>query len=346
MRAGLIARAEDRGLGHITWAASQALPWDRVAVIDYEPRNTAVPNHLDRYPDATRLWCDIWTTGRLDETAARAWLDGLDVVYSAETLYDWRLADWARDAGVATVVHGMPEYWRHAMNRRWPQPTRWWWPTPWRLDHLPAGPVVPIPVEAMAPMNRPADDGELTVVHTLGHRCQHDRNGTNALARALRRVSIDVTVRVYTQERTLDLGPVPGNVNLRVHCGGVDDRFDMFAGAHLLMMPRRYGGLCLPVQEAMSVGVAASMPAITANGWWPVDLFDAAPLGQLQMPGGVVETAGVRAEPIAAAIDRLGTDRAELGALQDRAWEWGQANTWDALADVWWSALDDATLPT
>ena len=70
------------------------------------------------------------------------------VVFTVETPYDWRLPNWAREAGVKTVVQGNPEFYRNhlASHAHQANPDEWWWPTSWRpIRELPQGTIVPVP---------------------------------------------------------------------------------------------------------------------------------------------------------------------------------------------------------
>lgn len=348
VRAGIVCRAEDRGLGTMTKDAYDALDWDRSAVITYEVRDDRFPLHLDRFPEATLLHCDMHNGRQLDEDECRDWLRGLDVVYLAETAYDWRFLDWARDEGVVTVIHGMPEYTPHtgSADHGLPSPDAWWWPTPWRREYLPAGPVVPVPIPDGVEFTAadPTDDGPLVVHHVVGHRSRLDRNGTSEVLRAVQSMSRGVRLRMFTQDGNLHPArPAPG-VEYEVVTDTVEDRFDLFAGAHLLLMPRRYGGLCLPVQEALGCGVATLMPDLAPNAeYWPTLTFDVPDrIIPVRMLGGTVAMADVQFKTIARRINELAADRTEVARGQAAARAWAERSTWSALAPSYRGWLAEA----
>lgn len=181
MKLGVIARADDRGLGVQTWEVVRNMDPDRVLVVR-EPgsEQQGFEPHLDRFPGATVVTDHV---GVLPEGIVRDWLDGLDVVYTAETLYDERFVGWADAMGVATVIHTNPEFHRPSRTA----PTRWWSATDWRLGHLPDSlRVVPMPV----PLDRwlRHADPVSRVLHVRGRAATRDRNGTDTvleLAKAL-----------------------------------------------------------------------------------------------------------------------------------------------------------------
>lgn len=328
MRWGLIARGEDRGLGTLTWELARHYDPDRVLLID--PVDARFPVHAGRYaanPTTTVAWPDPHR--QLPEREVRDWLDGLDVVFSAETFYDWRLVTWAREAGVATVCQGMPEFYRHPQHPDWPQPDLWVWPTQWLRDTdlIPPGPIVPVPAPDTHPLlaARPDETGPLRVVHVAGHHAHADRNGTRSFLGALRRCREPVHATIFSQDR-LPRVNMPGNVTVELHERGVADRWAHYDRQHVLVMPRKYGGLCLPVHEAMAAGLAVVM----TDTWWNRATWPAlveAPVARwqnLQLPVGTVPAAIVDEGALARTIDGLARDRGQLAGAQWAALGWAE----------------------
>lgn len=341
MRLGLIARAEDRGLGNLTWEFHRHLHPDRTLVVDMGQLARGFQPHLGRYPDATVVHFD---GAQLPEDEVRSWLDGLDVVYSAETFYDWHVLTWAREAGVATVLHVMPEFYRHVAEDL-PHPTATWAPTPWRLDLLPDDTtLVPVPVatdrfpKTLPPIGRP-----LRVLHVAGHRAAGDRNGTLQLAQALRRVTRPMRVRFLTQDPRLPAMRVSRDVQLEVECGGRRDYWELYDDADVLALPRRYGGLSLPAQEAMAAGLAVVMPDVSPNDWWPTIRVPATSRGALNTPGGPVPLYAANPTLLARTLDALAAEPENVVAVARQAGQvWVEANSWDALAPRYIAELERA----
>lgn len=337
---GLIARGEDRGLGTLTWELARHYHPDRVLLID--PVDARFPLHADRYAantTTTVAWPDPHRT--LPEPETRAWLEGLDVVFTAETFYDWRLVTWARDAGVVTVCQGMPEFYRHPANPTWPQPDRWVWPTEWLRGSglIPVGDLLPVPVDPFVELLRAGSHvhDELRVVHVAGHTAHADRNGTRSFLGALRRCHARVHATIYSQDRVPHVN-LPGNVTLTVCEGGVADRWDQYRDQHLLVMPRKYGGLCLPVQEALAGGLAVVMTDTEWNRRWPIVPVKVARWQPLDLPVGRVPVAIVEEQDLAGKIDRLAGDRSALAVAQLAGDMWATENTFQALAP-WYSPV-------
>lgn len=332
MKVGLLARAEDRGLGIQSWEFHRHLHPDRTLVVT-DPRSASMgfPAHLDRYPGATVV---PWVDGQLDERTVRGWLDGLDVVFAAETLYDWRLADWARAAGCGTVVQVNPEFYRHHVDPL-PAPTAWWAPSPWRIDLLhPTTRLVPVPVATdrwPTPVAAAPGDGPLRVLHVVGHKAAGDRNGTLQLLQALRMMRQRVHVTVVAQDARTPRIRGLRHVTLSTVVGGLTDYWDLYAGHHLLVLPRRYGGLCLPAQEAMGAGLGVVMSDTEPNGWWPAELVTALNRGTLQLAGGRIDMAATKPVALARLLDALAADPARVQDLQGAGRRWARGHSWVAL---------------
>lgn len=331
---GVVARGENRGLGHLTWEVVRALQPDRVLVVDVGGRDRGHELHRDRYPDATFVtWSPDCT---LDERTCREWLDGLDVVYLAETPYDERFPQWARDARARCVVHAMPEFWRYG---HLPFDAVWN-PTTWRMDLLPAlAHVVPVPV----PLDRwptPAKErpGPPTFLHVAGHRTTGDRNGSVLLARALRHVTQPMRVRVLAQGSFPRLR-APLHVDLEVSTAGPNSYWTMYDDADVLVLPRRYGGLSLPVLEAAGAGLALVCSDVEPNRTWPIVPVPARPRTSLRTPGGEVRSFEADPRRLAHFLDVL-AERDELRWQHQReARAWAEANSWDVLRDEWRARL-------
>jgi glycosyltransferase involved in cell wall biosynthesis len=296
---------------------------ERTALIDLRDRRW--PNDWGRYPDATVFTLDNW---HFDEMMMRAWLDGLDVVFMVETPYDWEMLAWAKQHGVRTVIQGNPEFYTDTQ-----QPDAWWWPTPWLQDRVPRGPVVPVPVPDDWEVMAGGIDDRLEIVHVAGHRARADRNGTDVMSRVVRRLDLPVKVRVYGQDGSLVGFKAPKGVEVELFPDGVDDRKDMYRGAHVVVLPRRYGGLSLPAQEALASGCAVIMPDVSPNSFWPVIRVPANAHGTIHTKLGHVRLFTTDADAILRTLHDLHHDRDMLRYFRDEALRWADANRWGRHAD-------------
>lgn len=339
MKVALLARADARGIGHICWDVwknRDALGVDRVAVVDMGDLRRGFADDLTRFPpDAPVL---PFHDGTLPEAETRAWVEGADVLYFVETAYDRRLMEWANDAGVATVGHLMPEFHRPD----WPLPTVTWSPTPWRMDTLPLSTrLVPVPVDSRPQPER--DPGPLGVCHVAGHRAMGDRNGTTVVAQALRYLRGPMVVDVWCQDSRLPALRAPRGVVLRRHVRGVTDRWEQYDGADVLVLPRRYGGLCLPAHEAAACGLGLVMTDCPPNpDVWPITGIRCERGASIVTPCGEVPMWNASPVHLAEILNRLASNPDEVTKMREASREWAEAHSWERLGRLWRSEMERA----
>lgn len=332
---GLVARADQRGIGIMTAEFYKHMKPDKTLIVSHGQW----PQDFDQYvrpgaplpyPTALNLK-DL----SLDEETCREFLKGLDVAYCVETLYDWRFKQWAEDAGCRVVIHGMPELYSTGDHERGrPQPDEWLWPTPWLIDDLPDGSILNVPCAwGEAAQADPYNPGPLHILHTAGVRAAEDRNGTVTFMEALRYVHEPVHATIVTQDTGLPggLARVPSNVEVSVITGGYKNRWEMYDHQHLLVLPRKYGGLCLPALEAMSCGLALALPRVSPNGMWPNLPIEINGTHGHLAPFGYVPSAVVPARSVAKTIDQLAADRGALAVYQQLSREYAASHSWEKL---------------
>lgn len=340
MRIGVLVRAEARGLGIQTRAVADALRADRVLWV--EPRPASWSQHPDLFAHhrVTRVG---WRRGWLDEQTVRRWLEGLDVVYTAETGYDPRLPGWCAVAGVALVRHANPEQ-LSPDEVDAAGSTVWWAPTGWRAEHLPAGTrVVPMPVDPPDFAPNANDANPVRFVHSMGHYAEGDRAGTQVVADAVRRLGRPCRVDVFCQDRRMSaVFKAPDGVGLRVRTRGVADRWDQFRGQDVLVLPRRYGGLSLPSLEALAAGLVLVMPDCPPNSVWPGPKVELLGWRKVRMRCGRVSVADPDPAHLAGIMDELAGDPGSLAGWKAESRAWAEANSWAALRPMWLAELEAA----
>lgn len=261
---GLIARADNRGLGQQTWAFHRNMHPAKTLVVDC-PSQQPLKTRFERFPDATIIH------GIPDQYQIRDFLTGLTSVYTAETGYTPHLWSEAESLGVKTVLHANYEF----LDRK-DRPTCWWAPSLWYFDDFPAGTQhVPVPIETdRFPITaKPATAKHF--LHVVGRPAIHDRNGTTDLLRALQHVKSSITVTITCQLSGYvgkllndhNIG-IPDHIDLKVSSVDDPNYWDKYAGVDAMIMPRRFGGLCLPVNEAVGAGIPVIMPNIDPNSRW------------------------------------------------------------------------------
>jgi glycosyltransferase involved in cell wall biosynthesis len=331
VRIGLIARADARGLGVQTKAFHDQMHPARTLVVDC-PSLHPLPIRTDWYPGAT------WVHGLPTADDLDVFCEGLDVVYTAETGYGHALWDIAERRGVRTVLHANYEF----LNLH-DRPTVWAAPSPWNIDRWPPGTVhLPVPVETE---RFPEFDPPPTASHLLhivgrptvdGHRDLH-RNGTIDLLSALQHVASPVTVTLRCQQHgyldnLISQHAIPPNVTLCVESGDTPDYWANYRGQHAMILPRRFGGLCLPANESIGAGIPVIMTDIDPNNTWlPRNwLVHAHYAGEFRAKQ-MVQTYRADEFALAAIIDRIATDSEFYRTAVDTARALRDSLSWEAL---------------
>lgn len=335
MRLGLIARADSRGLGVQTHAFYRAMKPARTLVIDCPSAQPLTPR-FDRFPDATIV--HGWPTVHDFEP----FLDGLDVVYTAECDYtrDGTLYSLAQRMGVKTVLHLNWEFFDHARNPSLPRPSLFAAPSLWHYDEIPNPKMLlPVPIESdrFDGMQRPSKPTATHFLHIVGRPAVYDRNGTRDLLAALPYVRSRVTVTIRCQDPAyvpglLHARSIPANVELVIHSADLPNYWDLYQIGDVLVMPRRFGGLSLPVNEALGAGIPVIMPNISPNNTWlPADwLVPATKTGQFTAKT-CIDIHTTDPQALAAKIDQFATDRTFCAEAQTTARDLAKRLSWDAL---------------
>lgn len=304
---GLIARADARGLGVQTRAFHDQMGPAKTLVVDC---HSAMPlrKHHDWYPGAQWTFPDTLPT----ERDFVQFLDGLTAVYTAETGYNPLLWDMCEQRGIRTVLAANWEF----LNPR-DRPTVWAAPSLWQFDQWPAGAIhLPVPIETERfPQQEPAATAA-RFLHVVGRPAVHDRNGTTDLLQALQYVTTSITVTITCQQSGHVGGlinthgyAIPPNITLDIRSTDTDNYWDNYLGQDALILPRRFGGLCLPANEALGAGLPVIMPNISPNNLWLPEewLVRAEYAGDFRAHQHITY---YRTDPVALArkIDQLATD--------------------------------------
>jgi glycosyltransferase involved in cell wall biosynthesis len=262
MNIGLIARCDSTGLGIQSKGFFDHIKC-KALVIDFSNMSPALsfneilkPN-LDWYPDQQVFhWGKTHSLrGDIPTDVINQFLNGLDIVVAMETPYDYNIFDICKQRGIKTVLQFNYEF--LDFPSRLPAPDLFLSPSLWNYEKAPDHKkYLPVPVNAnhFNPTRK-----EKTFVHIAGRPAIHDRNGTGLFLSALASVTKEINVVIKSQNG-IHIPSLPKNINLTVDCGNIKNYFDNYTGG-VLVLPRKYGGLCLVMNEA----IAAGMPVITAN---------------------------------------------------------------------------------
>jgi glycosyltransferase involved in cell wall biosynthesis len=344
-RLGLLAWASNRGLGIQTWELARHLQPSRILVVrmDESPHTDL----LERFPGARVAVADPHR-GQLPEDDMRWLCSDTDVVLAAETPYDFRLWDIAREMGVRTVCQINPEFYRHTQEPTLPRPDLLLNPSTWRGDRI-AATYLPCPVDRTR-LPFALRTAARRFLHVIGRPAALDRQGTEIVLEAatLTEHPIDLTLRMQTGTLTpwsehwlrhLEAMGRPA----KVVTADIPNYWDLYAGHDVLLAPRRFGGQSLPLQEAASAGLAIlaadrepERSMLHPQALAAIKLTQRANCQGGQLP---VEIADPRS--FAERIDALMGDPALVEALSWHSDALAESLSWDTLLPRWRQVLGE-----
>jgi glycosyltransferase involved in cell wall biosynthesis len=257
------------------------------------------------------------------------------------------VTEWAQAAGVATVVVANPEF---ATPEKMGSADLVVNPSLWRADQLP-GIRLPHPVdrERLPYRRRPLSGGPLRFLHVAGHRAMHDRAGTDLVVDAYRwmRNPVDLTIRTQSPlsgptEMLMRQCPQGPPTVLR---GDVEDYTTLYDGYDVLVAPRRFGGLSLPLNEAAACGLAivATDREPERFALPPESLVPVRDTRMVRCQAGPLAVESCDATELAMRLDMLVEDRETVGRLSEASDAYATSIAWATLLPAWELLL--ATMP-
>lgn len=329
----MIARADAGGLASQTLEIARHCGPTRVLIIDLGQRGRGefVPARFDGLGE-------VHVTTSPPPLHELRWLcKGIEAVYTAEANYNDDLPVVAARYGTRHVVHANPELWRAAHGG---PTTELVVPTEWERERLGVTKVMPMPVDrARLPFTQ---RDTVRRFYFPAAPAFHDRHGEHMLIEAFR--------RVRRRDVTLLVGPKPRARSRRLDGGvlveTVPPRADYwnYPDADALVLPRRYGGLSLPLQEAASLG----MPIITldlapyAEHLTPELLVEAVDPRPVEMKGGAFPVWTCRPRALADIIEALVDDPALAARASLQASAFAETLAWDHWQSPWRALLGAA----
>lgn len=257
MKLGIIARADQTGLGYQTRAYYKHLKPAKTMVVDISSLN-GNKQYPEWYPDG------MFVNGFPNRSDIGQFLRDLDVVLTAESPYNYELYSLARKQGIKTAVVYNYEFFDWFKYPEYPLPDLLIAPSMWNYN------VVDLFAKKWGVqhtyIHHPVDREEFkyrlrvepTFMHIAGKPAAYDRNGTFDYLEA------HPTGRVITQSAELSNRIRRQYRYCRV-IENVTEPRHLYELGNVLVFPRRYGGNCLPLNEALSCGMPVIMPDISPN---------------------------------------------------------------------------------
>lgn len=256
MRLGILAYSTHSGLGYQSRSYVKHL--NPVKILDIDITRLNGMNHYEWYPEArvTKGYPSIedchWIT------------DNVDVVLMAETPLNYELYKIARDKGVKTVNVINPEFYDHIKYPQYDMPDLIILPSVWLQNEITAH--ATSRMTKVVQLHHPVDLEEFPFTERSSHRfmhiagkpATHDRNGTWDFLNACS----DGIVTTQSEEMARMIRRRYRNTRVMTN---IESPQDIYRYGDVLVMPRKYGGNCLPLNEALASGMPVIMPDIIPN---------------------------------------------------------------------------------
>lgn len=330
------ARGDNRGLANQAKSFCQHLSPCRIWAVDMyaddlSPYDNDWTPFLDDGADLT-----ITPSSGITESAVRSWMRGLDVVLAAETYYKDEVILMAREEGVRTVIQYNPEFAAWHINPSEVRPDLLVNPTTWRLDLMPDAVHLPCPIDRTDFPFRLRTEAN-RFVHIAGHKAAADRAGTKIVVGAMARLrsTADITIRTQSPlhvQRSIGSDRV-------LHFNLPDPR-DLYADADVILLPRRYGGQSLAMNEALSSGCPViCLDRDPENTWGGTFTIKARKRGPSNYKGGAIPIYDAHPGNLVVAIQDFQRHPDMVERLSRMADEHAQSISWETLYGPWMDLL-------
>ena len=268
MRLGIITRSDNTGLGNQTRELVKMLNPTKILLIDSSHFN-GNKQHPEWYSEY-----NVTTTkkGMASKEEAYEFLDGLDVVISCEIFYHNSFITMAKKRKVKTILQYNYEFLDYLVNPDLELPDILVSPSLWNFEdvvnkfsdrakviHLPP----PTSVELFAnAKNINISKTHKKILHIGGKAAVKDRNGTNTVIEMLNYSKADYELVIKSQT-PIDIKC--DDPRLTIDTSNPETRESLYEGYDAMILPRRYAGLCLPMNEALLASLPVFMTNISPN---------------------------------------------------------------------------------
>jgi glycosyltransferase involved in cell wall biosynthesis len=265
---GLIVRMDDTGLGNQTRALCYMLKPDVVFVINSSSFHKDQAQHPEWYDDFNTIFTEGWPT---DQESAR-FVAGITHLLTCETVYNPHVFWLCRRYRVKLFIQPNWEFLDH-LRRGLPLPDKWLMPSYWHLEDMSRRfqnvVYLPPPIDLSkfeeAKVENLKQRKKRRFLHVVGKPAVHDRNGTMDVLNALQYSTVDYTLTIRSQVYLETFGDVAKDGRIEAIYKNVESEAEMYKGYDAVIMPRRYAGLCLPMNEALASSLPVIMPDISPN---------------------------------------------------------------------------------
>lgn len=268
MRLCIIVRSDLTGLGIQSRNWVRLLKPQRIVAID-----STVFNHNEQHLEWYDGYDGYTIDGFIKPREINAILNNIDVLLTFEIPYNYELISAARAKGVKTIIQNNWEFTDYLRQPHLPLPDLLVNHSYWHLeDQKKMWPEIteycatPVFVEDYDPiaLHNSERKGKRRFLHVAGRKTYEDRNGTNDLIEAVKLIPQNVDFELVIKTQTTDVNP-NNDPRITIDTSSPLDEKELYRDFDGMIMPRRYGGACLPMTEALAAGLPVIMTEIPPN---------------------------------------------------------------------------------
>jgi glycosyltransferase involved in cell wall biosynthesis len=328
-RVGCINYAHRRGLGYLMRDFHRNGIVTDVCVV----KHPGVPSCADEwYPPGT----PSVQLRRLDMRVMQDFCAGMDAMVFFETAFDWSLIPFCRSRGIQTYL--VPMYECCPVGHE--PPDVYLCPSLLDMEYFKKNSrFLPLPTEYPWRLRTTAQH----YIHNGGYLGLRGREGTTLLIEAMQyvRSPLKLTSRVQENVDAAHQRMMAHDPRIEYIAGTVPYE-ELYASGDVVVMPQKFNGCSLPMQEACASGmVVMASDRVPANSWLnrdpliPVNGYNR----NVRIGGGYLpfDEAIITPQDIAATMDQWFNQ--DVSALSLAGKEWAERHSWAALGEQWKRAV-------
>lgn len=267
---GLVVFSNNSGLGNQSRRLAQFMKPEQVLLID----STSFSKNTEQHPE----WYDGFTgyisKGFPNKKTVDTFLRGLTHLYIIENPLNWYMLDLAKHWNIKTYIASNYEFCDNLNQSQLPLPDKFLMPSYWmvedmknrfgddRVEYLPP----PLFLQDFVKAREYNLDRKRKrrFLHVIGTLAAEDRNGTKLLLEALKYTDADFELVIKSQH-DLPADYFTQDRRVKYMIGNEPEVENIYYDFDGMIIPRRFGGLCLPMCEALACALPVIMPDISPN---------------------------------------------------------------------------------
>lgn len=268
-KVGLIAFANDGGLGAQTRRLAKLINPDVIMVINSQGFSKNKRQHFDWYEWHPNYFI---VDGMPGNKAVQLFLQNLTHAFIVENPYNFGLVYWGQKQGTKVYCQSNYEF-NQNLDQPWlPVVDKFLMPSHWMIPDM-VERFGADRVQYLPPAIDPAEftkareanlkrRGKKRFLHLIGTAAAQDRNGTLDLLDAVKLTKEDFELVIRSQH-PLSMDVYLDDPRVQYEVNNWDENWELYNDFDALLLPRRWGGLCLPMHEALFSALPVLMTEVT-----------------------------------------------------------------------------------